>query len=130
MFSLLPMTKVISLIAGIYAILAILVTLGMERLGMPVSPLRVFSGAAVVDLGLLFFVYLGWRWIWVKVPKLNRWFYPDLNGMWSRVWKGVHQTELLYDFDRDGCRSIRVTHHRPISKKRSRILAPTPALHL
>jgi hypothetical protein len=83
MFSLLPVTKVISLIAGSYAILAILVTLGMERLGMPVSPFRVFSGAAIVDLGLLFFVYVGWRWLWVKVPNLNRWFYPDLNGMWD-----------------------------------------------
>jgi len=83
MFSLLPMTKVISMIAGLYAILAFVVAFGMERLDIQVSLFRVFSGAAVVDLGLLFFVYVGWRWIWVKVPNLNRWLYPDLNGMWD-----------------------------------------------
>jgi hypothetical protein len=83
MFSLLPITKVVSLIAGLYAILAFLVALGMERFGIKVSPLRVFSAAAVVDLGLLFFAYVGWRWLWAKVPKLNRWLYPDLNGTWD-----------------------------------------------
>lgn len=83
MFSLLPMTKVISMIAGLYAILAFIVAVGMERLEIQVSLFRVFSGAAVFDLGLLFFVYVGWRWIWVKVPNLNRWLYPDLNGMWD-----------------------------------------------
>jgi len=83
MFSLLPMTKVISMIAGLYAILAFVVAFGMERLDIQVSLFRVFSGAAVVDLGLLFFVYVGWRWVWVKVPNLNRWLYPDLNGMWD-----------------------------------------------
>lgn len=83
MFNLLPMTKVVSLIAGLYALLAFLVALGMESLDIQLSPFRVFSGAAAVDLGLLFFVYVGWRWIWVKVPNLNRWLYPDLNGMWD-----------------------------------------------
>lgn len=83
MFSLLPMTKVVSLIAGIYAFLAFLVALGMEHIDVQVNPFRVFSGAAVVDLVLLFFVYVGWRWLWVKVPNLNRWLYPDLNGTWD-----------------------------------------------
>lgn len=83
MFSLLPMTKVISMLAGLYALLAFLVALGMERLGIEVSFLRVFSGAVVIDLGLLFFVYVGWRWIWEKVPRLNQWLYPDLNGTWA-----------------------------------------------
>jgi hypothetical protein len=83
MFSLLPVTKVVSMIAGLYAILAFLVALGMECFDIQVSPFRAFSGAAVLDLGLLFFVYVGWRWIWAKVPNLNRWLYPDLNGMWD-----------------------------------------------
>ena len=83
MFSLLPMTKVISMLAGLYALLAFLVALGMGRLGIEVSFLRVFSGAVVIDLGLLFFVYVGWRWIWEKVPRLNQWLYPDLNGTWA-----------------------------------------------
>ncbi|WP_200847294.1 hypothetical protein, partial [Microbacterium sp. 18062] len=77
------MTKVISMLAGLYALLAFLVALGMERLGIEVSFLRVFSGAVVIDLGLLFFVYVGWRWIWEKVPRLNQWLYPDLNGTWA-----------------------------------------------
>ena len=24
-----------------------------------------------------------WRWIWKKVPSLNRWVFPDLNGVWD-----------------------------------------------
>lgn len=83
MFNLLPITKVVSLIAGLYALLAYLAMLGMEHFGIQLSPLRVFGGAAAVDLAMLFFVYFGWRWIWAKVPDLNRWLYPDLNGEWD-----------------------------------------------
>ncbi|ROZ79847.1 hypothetical protein EEB15_02850 [Ramlibacter sp. WS9] len=25
---------------------------------------------------------VGWRWLWLKLPALNRWIYPDLNGLW------------------------------------------------
>lgn len=63
MFNLLPITKVVSLIAGLYALLAFLVALGMERLDIQLSPIRVISGAAAIDIALLFFVYVGWRWI-------------------------------------------------------------------
>ena len=83
MFSLLPITKVISLIAGLYAIVTLVLMLGLNYLGIQVSPLRFLSGAAAVDLGLLFFVYVGWRWLWAKIPKLNYWLYPDLNGEWK-----------------------------------------------
>jgi SMODS-associating 2TM, beta-strand rich effector domain len=24
-----------------------------------------------------------WRWIWKKIPKMNEWVYPDLNGEWD-----------------------------------------------
>lgn len=24
-----------------------------------------------------------WRWFWKKVPKLNEWVFPDLNGVWD-----------------------------------------------
>lgn len=28
-----------------------------------------------------------WRWVWARVPVLNRVFFPDLNGMWKGTLK-------------------------------------------
>lgn len=83
MFNLLPVTKVISLIAGGYALVFILASLGFTALGMTLTPLSALSGAAAIDVALLLFVCVGWRWLWEKVPILNRWLYPDLNGDWD-----------------------------------------------
>lgn len=83
MFSLLPMTKVISMIAGGYALAFILLNLGFGAFGITLRPLIAVSGAAVVDFALLVFVYAGWRRLWIKVPILNQWLYPDLNGNWG-----------------------------------------------
>lgn len=24
-----------------------------------------------------------WRWLWRRIPSLNRWLFPDLNGIWT-----------------------------------------------
>lgn len=90
MFHFLPMTKVISMIAGIYALLFLTLYLILAKFGIEIRLLLAFSGAAVVDLALIGFAYAGWRRLWAAIPRLNRWFYPDLNGHWLATIDWVH----------------------------------------
>lgn len=43
------------------------------------------SSAAIILLGLIFYGRTHgavWRMIWRRFPSLNRWVFPDLNGVW------------------------------------------------
>lgn len=86
MLSLLPVTKIIALIAGLYAIIVAFIlwllmwiwgslSFGTIGIGM--------TGAGVLNAVLLVFVYFGWRRLWAWCPWLNRVLFPDLNGKWK-----------------------------------------------
>jgi hypothetical protein len=75
MFNLLPTTKIVALIAASYGFFLL-------SFSAFLSPSDAFRGAAVVDIVLFALLSVGWRWLWIKVPALNRWIYPDLNGHW------------------------------------------------
>ncbi len=75
MLNLLPITKIVALVAASYGFLLL-------SLSPFLSPSDAFRGAAVVDIALLVLLSFGWRWLWTKFPALNRWIYPDLNGHW------------------------------------------------
>ncbi|MHC4042235.1 Cap15 family cyclic dinucleotide receptor domain-containing protein [Bradyrhizobium sp. 23AC] len=42
-----------------------------------------FSGATILNLVLLFLIYVGWRQAWAMFPQLNQLIFPDLNGQWT-----------------------------------------------
>lgn len=49
------------------------------------SVLRLLALLAVFFLTYFFgasFYYSGWRMLWRKFPVLNKWMFPDLNGIW------------------------------------------------
>jgi len=69
-------------------VLTVSVLLGLQSItelatGEPFSLFKLVS-ACVFLIGTLFVLIfnLTWRWLWRKLPLLNRAFFPDLNGVW------------------------------------------------
>lgn len=82
MISLLPITKLISWVAGLYAIAVVLISALVGSSGF-VSLETAFKGVAILNLVLLGLAIGGWRTVWKRIPKLNDWVFPDLNGKWA-----------------------------------------------
>lgn len=69
--------------------LLMLVTMWLvDSAGFVARPLQTLGFAATV-YAILLYLLLGtssycspWRYVWRKFPILNRWLYPDLNGVW------------------------------------------------
>jgi predicted pore-forming effector associated with SMODS systems len=96
MINLLPISRVIGSIAVTYAVLVVLVTIGVREFiddSAWKSITLAFSGATLLQFVLLGLIYVGWRRIWRLVPALNRLF-PDVNGEWvMRIqWQGLAQS--------------------------------------
>jgi hypothetical protein len=51
------------------------------------EPLSIFKAVSicVFAVGTVFSLIVSWGWrpIWRRVPALNKWLFPDLNGEWS-----------------------------------------------
>ena len=63
--------------------------LGMMLLGQTLGSLLAFQ-FSLTSVPLLVWALLNailwnpvWRWLWRKIPKLNEWVFPDLNGTWE-----------------------------------------------
>ena len=84
MFLLLPPTKVITAIAGIYAAIWVFVASIWEG----ADAAQALRAAAILEVLLLVFTAWGWRKIWKKIPILNLLLFPDLSGKWEAtiVW--------------------------------------------
>ena len=98
MISLLPIGRVIGFVSAIYAAFISLAVVIYWKFGGPSQAAWssigfAFSGATVVQLALMGWVYFGWRHLWRWFPALNRLF-PDIGGEWNiRIdwhWKGKH----------------------------------------
>ncbi|MEJ1337134.1 MAG: hypothetical protein RNU03_13715 [Candidatus Sedimenticola sp. (ex Thyasira tokunagai)] len=81
MITILPLQKVLSAVAVVYALALILVILALELKGIN-SILAAFKGAFILELFIIVFVVFWWRKLWSRYPALNQWVYPDLNGEW------------------------------------------------
>ncbi|ELB2282491.1 hypothetical protein NB620_15935 [Vibrio alginolyticus] len=85
MINLLPIGKVITVIAILYAatMAAFLSIRVNQDSGLLENILFSVKGSAILNLLLLFSFYLGWRWLWKVIPSLNHILFPDLNGEWD-----------------------------------------------
>lgn len=98
MISLLPIGRVISFIAVIYAIISCLILWAVTDSKTP--PTQAISiaagGAGFLNIILLVMFSVGWKKIWNKCPILNDILFPDLNGTWEMVihweWDGKKGT--------------------------------------
>jgi hypothetical protein len=57
------------------------------------------TGAAVLELGLVFLFCVGWRQLWQWFPALHRWIFPDINGEWRMeiYWRWKSKTGCIPD---------------------------------
>jgi hypothetical protein len=94
MINLLPITKVIAAISVLYAIIiSIIMFFVLDADTSFMDGIKVsVKGATVLNLVLMGIVYFGWRWLWKKIPFLNSFMFPDLNGEWDMTihwsWEG------------------------------------------
>lgn len=82
LINLFSITKVIAWVAGLYAVAVVLISFLLGVSGLA-SLETAFKGVAILNLILLGIAIGGWRWIWMIIPKLNDWVFPDLNGRWA-----------------------------------------------
>lgn len=85
MINLLPVTKVISTIAVLYSVFVSIILFFVYDANSDIFDGIVIAlkGATTLNIVLLGIIYFGWRWLWEKLPFLNRLLFPDLNGKWE-----------------------------------------------
>lgn len=81
MITIVPLKKVLSIVAIIYALTLAFVAL-IFKLNNVESISLVFGGAFILEFMIFVFAAYGWRKLWSRYPVLNRLLYPDLNGEW------------------------------------------------
>lgn len=89
MISLVSIPKVIAVVAGLSAAIAVLLASVTS-----LTPVDAWKLSAIIEIVVLVFCIWGWRKLWQWVPKLNDWLFPDLNGTWRAnidwVWGDKH----------------------------------------
>ena len=84
MLNLLPITKIVSIISGVFAVLVAII---FGIMGSDIDTgTKIFSTmryAAVLEVLIFLVVIYGWRLIWKFIPILNEWLFPDINGEWE-----------------------------------------------
>lgn len=87
MIMLLPLGRVIAVVAVLYGLL-IALFIGHWWQGADEPTVWgglgfALRGATPIQVCLMAFIYFGWTRIWKWIPKLNDWLFPDLNGRWA-----------------------------------------------
>lgn len=80
MISLYPLQKIIGVFAGIYTVLLVLI---FSIKGESISIGTAFKYAGIYELIIFILLSFLWKYIWKKIPILNEWIFPDLNGNWN-----------------------------------------------
>lgn len=94
MITLLPLNRVIVAVSVVYScIVAILIGLVAAHSDSPNlwANVRIaIAGATALNIVLLLAIHFGWKWLWLRFPKLNMLLFPNLNGTWSMKihWEG------------------------------------------
>jgi hypothetical protein len=88
MLGLLPIITVIRWLAATYACLSILtfgvlITLTGGALSIWTVAAFALSVSSILQVALFVWFYYGWQRFWVWCPKLNKWLYPDIRGVWD-----------------------------------------------
>jgi len=96
-----PLSKLIVALAVVYSIIVMVITAIVSFFDVSgISNFRIiFSISALFEVSLIFILSKGWRKIWIKIPSLNKWVSPDLNGNWEveimSTWKGAGSEGII-----------------------------------
>lgn len=87
MINLLPIGKIISIIAVIYATACCLILWGVydENTTFVTAISFASGGLFLLNIILMSIFFFGWRKVWKWFPQLNNLLFPDLNGTWDMV---------------------------------------------
>jgi SMODS-associating 2TM, beta-strand rich effector domain len=102
MITILPFVRMTAAIAVCYGVCVAVLVAVMWDFGDAAtlgSSVRIaLAGATVLNLLLLFLVYIGWKSIWSTFPALNRWVFPDLNGEWKMTihWQNAEASGVAF----------------------------------
>ena len=88
MIRILSTSKIVTLIAVIYATLTAICSAVIAQFGAGAWEIEAvigfaLSGAAVLEIVLVAWMNVAWRWLWRTIPALSRWVYPDMGGKWK-----------------------------------------------
>lgn len=87
MIGLLPLGRIVGVIAISYGVVVTALVLIISKISTPLSfvdGLKVATlGGLPIQLLLLLWINVGWRRLWRVFPALNRWVFPDIGGVWS-----------------------------------------------
>lgn len=98
MINLLPIGKLISLVAVMYAVVTGLILLAIydKNTSFMTAISTAISGSTLLNFLLLAVFYFGWQVIWKICPALNKILFPNLNGTWDMIihyeWEGKKGT--------------------------------------
>jgi hypothetical protein len=99
MIGLIPPIRIISTVAVLYAALTIVIAWFLWNPSTTLfSSVKIaFAGAAALNIFLVVMLYFGWRWLWLKLPFLNKALFPDLNGNWHMKihWTGTQGNGVI-----------------------------------
>lgn len=80
MINLYPITKIIAMFSVLYAVLIITV---LPFLNISINVTNILKYATTFEIIIISILVFSWRFIWKKIPKLNDWLFPDINGTWN-----------------------------------------------
>jgi hypothetical protein len=80
MINLYSITKIIVTFSALYAVL--LFTL-LPFFDIEINTSSIFKYTAFFEIVIILILILGWKFIWNKIPQLNDWVFPDINGRWD-----------------------------------------------
>lgn len=85
MIGLLPLSKVITTIAVVYAsITGIFLWIAHDKTtGFSDAISIALGGSTILNIFLLGAFYVGWQRLWTRFPRLNTLLFPNLNGVWE-----------------------------------------------
>jgi hypothetical protein len=126
MLSLLPVDRVITVVAVAYAATILLVVAIILTAFPALNPWQTltvaFSGSAALQL-LVFLVFnVAWKWIWSAIPALNQSLFPNIEGKWKMIihWQRGEHTGQVVDAPSRGNRERHRNsrqHHAPLRGK-------------
>jgi SMODS-associating 2TM, beta-strand rich effector domain len=99
--SILPITRVVGAVAVSYGVCVALIVAIVWKIGdeptLKSSMGIALSGGTVLNLLILFLIYIGWKRIWSLFPVRNNLVFPDLNGAWKmRIhWHGMGTSGIV-----------------------------------
>lgn len=85
MWQLISRSKQVTILVALTIIVILAMQAAAQLWGQGTPPLYKSVSLVAFIVGTLFtgLANFTWRWLWRRVPSLNRWLFPDLNGTWT-----------------------------------------------